>query len=147
MSAHRTMGQRTVPGRRGFTLLEVLAACMLLAVLLVVATKVTSQVVSAQRMDEQQTWALHEADIAMERLASLNWNDLTPQRVAAEQLSTSAQKVLGGGRLITAIDAVPGDPTAKRLRVEVQWRDSAGQSHTTRPLTAWKYRVGLQSQQ
>lgn len=127
--------------RRGVTLFEVSAAGILLAAAMVMSLQVLGSIAANERAAERRQWAVQEAANVLERLAALDWAEVTPERAAAAELSAPAREALPGGQLVVEVTG-PADDTAdaKRIVVEVRWRNQSGSRATAVRIVAWKYR-------
>lgn len=128
------------PGRTGFTLLEVVAASIVLGALMVATLQMLAwQNVQRRVLDTRQV-ALAEASRILDRLTWESWDRLTPERVQLESFSAKAASSFNSAALkITLTESNEGQLQAKRLQVEISWpRAQAG----LRPvrLVAWRYR-------
>ncbi|MGA2616453.1 MAG: prepilin-type N-terminal cleavage/methylation domain-containing protein [Thermoguttaceae bacterium] len=125
----------------GFTLIEVLAACFLLAALVSVSLQFFRAAGLQRRgMFERQT-AIEEASNVMERLWARPWEALPPGAVADVRLSPQATRLLPHGRVEARIDPPAGTPPAKRIRLAVCWQPVESQPAQTIELVAWKART------
>ena len=122
------------PRRRGFTLLEVLAAGALLAVAMTLAVQALGWLAADRRALDRRREAAQEAANIMERLASTPWDDLTPEALDVAKLSPEARKALPGGILKVAVTT---QGALKRLAVEVRWRGQGGPAEAPVRLTSW----------
>ena len=93
--------------RRGMTLLELAVAGALLGTLMVVCLQLLAATAEQRRAADQRQLAILEVENAMERLAARPWAELTPEAVAAPQLSPSIRNRLPGAELkVEVTDAV-----------------------------------------
>ena len=126
--------------RKGATLVEMVAATVLLMVVMSVSVQVLGWAAGQRRTAERRQWATQELANIMERLASEPWENLTAETVQAIHLSKQAGDVLPGGELHVELADQPGPPAAKRLQLELRWRNRAGEFDTPVRLTNWVYR-------
>jgi Tfp pilus assembly protein PilV len=126
-------------GRRGFTLLEVTLAGLLLVVLMAITVQMLGWVVSERRAAERRQWAIQEAANVMERLVVQPWDELTSDVEEAIDLSPQASAVLPDAELQVTVAAEPDQPDAKRLSVAVRWRPRPDQAAVQVRLTSWVY--------
>jgi type II secretory pathway pseudopilin PulG len=131
-AAARGQGTRAKSARRaGFLLGELLITVILLAVAMTVAVRLVGWVALEQRAAERRERALMEASNLLERLAA-----------ARAALSPAAQQALPGAELKVEVTEVDSPLPAKRLRVQVRWRDRSGGFEAPIRLTTWVYRPG-----
>lgn len=126
--------------RAGLTILESLAAVVLVAMLLGVSLEMLSAVTAQGRVARQRELAVQEAANAMERVFARPWDALTKDRLKSVSLSSDARRLLPGAEL--TIDVVPSseEPEAKQIAVCVRWRAGSGPVEKAVRLTAWRYR-------
>jgi type II secretory pathway pseudopilin PulG len=128
--------------RRGTTLVELVASCVLLGALLTVCLWLVQASVSERRATQERLVALQEAQNVLEDLYGRPWNDLGPDVAGRAQLSEQAKRVLPDGRVEAQIDGPQEgrkDVAAKRIAVSVRWRPSAARPELSVRLVAWKY--------
>ena len=124
-----------IPGnRRGFTLLEVMAAGALLAVAMTLAVHALGGMAADRRALDRRREATQEAANLMERLAATPWDDLTTEALAPVALSPEAAGALPDGTLKIAVSS---RGTLKRLAVEIRWRGQGGPPEAPVRLTSW----------
>ncbi|MCE9556152.1 MAG: hypothetical protein K8T91_22615 [Planctomycetes bacterium] len=127
--------------KRGMAIIEVAAACGVLLGLMAVVAGVFAMTQHGRRAAERHNWALTEASNCLERLSAAPWDDLTPQRAAAEALSPSAREVLGPtATMVTKIEDVAAEPVSRKIDVEIRWTNDGRPAPVVR-LTTWRYRM------
>lgn len=127
------------PDRRGFSLMEIIVAAGLLGVIMLVTVPSLRWVSAGRRDAAQRQLAAQELANVMERLLARELSALTPEAIAAEELSAEAKARLPGGELRVTVTVADDSPPAKRVTAELRWRDSTGQTMAPIRLTAWKY--------
>jgi prepilin-type N-terminal cleavage/methylation domain-containing protein len=133
-SSHRGSSP-ACPGRRGFTMIEMVAAMALLMVAMTLVVELVGWVAAERRAAERRTRAIQEAANLMERLTARAPGVLTPEGVAALRLSPAAQAALPGGELKVRLD--PAEDGLTRIRLELRWRDRSGGFEAPVRLTSW----------
>ena len=128
--------------RRGFTLLELSVACVLLAAAMVVAVQLLGWVALGRRAAERRQWASQEVANVMEHFTAGGWENATPEQANTIRLSKPARDVLPDADLFVAVAMPESEPGAKRITVELKWRNHAGEFDAPVRLTAWMYRHG-----
>ena len=131
-----------IRGRRGFTLLELSVACVLLAVAMVVALQLLGWVALERRAAERRQWAIQEVANVMEHFTARGWENATLDQAKAIQLSKPAREVLPDAELMVAVTTPESVPATKRISVELKWRNRAGEFDAPVRLTTWLYRHG-----
>ena len=126
--------------RRGFSFIELAAALALLMTLISISNPLIVWMVQERRASDQKVWATQEAANIMQLLAARDWEDLTAEKVQDIELSEPAQAKLRNGKLKIDITTSPEVLEARRIRIEIHWRDNTGQQSRPVRLTAWRYR-------
>ncbi len=126
--------------RRGVILLEVVAACGLMAVLVAVCLQMLAVTTATRRTVERRAIALQEAANLLERASALSWQDITPERLTEIDIAPSVREILPGAvaRWSVKTPAEPGPP-ATQVRVEITWINPAGQTDVPVRLSYWMY--------
>jgi prepilin-type N-terminal cleavage/methylation domain-containing protein len=127
--------------RRGFTLMELIAAGVLLGVLLLVCAQVWGVTAAQHRGIQNRQTALRAAANLMERLTTRSWDQLTTAGSADLQLSPATLDMLPDARLEVRIDEPAEGESGKRIAVSVRWPDRDGRPEQSVRLVAWKHRA------
>lgn len=126
--------------RRGFTLAELAIATLMLVLAMSATVRSFGWMLAQRREVQHRELALQEASNVLERVTALGWSDLTSDRAAACSLSEAARHRLPGATLKVALEAQQDPQPAKRIRVEVGWRDRSGALQPPIRLVSWVYR-------
>ena len=126
--------------REGVFLIEVAAALVLLGALAAIVAQTVAWSAAERRASERREMALAEAANAIERLAAADWDSLAPEAATEETLSPVAKQMLPRGRITHEIQATTGSPPAKRIAIEVLYRNPAGEAEAPVRLTTWVYK-------
>ena len=126
--------------RRGFTLIECLAAVALVAAVLALTMQLVHASAVQRRAVQQRELAIQELANLMERLSILPWQDLSPEKARSMQLSEHARGALPGAELTIDVTASSEGPQAKRILISLRWEDESGRPATPLRLAAWRYR-------
>jgi Tfp pilus assembly protein PilV len=124
--------------RRGFLLIEMLAAGVLLLALTALCVKYFAVTATQRRTLDQRQTALNEAANIMELLTVRPWSDLTSETLAKISLSPETQLTLSDGELKIDLADEDAKPAAKRITVTIRWQDSNGQWNQPVRLVAWR---------
>lgn len=130
--------------RSGFTLMEILASCLLLAALLTLCVQLVGASTTQRKAAALRETALLEAANAMERMVAGSWDSLTSEAAGQAALSPEAAESLPGGKLAVEIEPVEDDPAARRIAVEVRWEPAPGRAPERVRLVAWRYSSAVQ---
>ncbi|MCL4192866.1 MAG: hypothetical protein KJZ87_14120 [Thermoguttaceae bacterium] len=125
---------------RGFTLLEIFVASLLLAALLMVSLSMIAATTAHRQSVVRQQVALVEAANAMEHLWTLPWDELTAEHAGSLALSPEAMRSLADGALQVAVAESKGDLPGKRITVRIAWTPRSGLPAEQVGLVAWRFR-------
>jgi hypothetical protein len=140
MQARRTHNLRRT--RRGTTLLECVIALGVLAAALTLGAQVLAWSAAQRRLGDQRHVALQEAANCLERVRQMPWEELTAERLATLDLSSEARQRLTSAELHVAPEEIAGQPSAKRVEVEIQWLTRHGETPLRVALVTWRYKTG-----
>lgn len=145
IAAQRNPADRFRSSRRprGFTLIEVAAAGVMLATALVITVQVLTLSSAQAREVERRQFAVQEAANLLERLAVAPWDALGSETAASQKLSTEALSRLPGGDVNVAIESDDEPANSKRIAVTIRWRNRSGEFTAPVRLTAWVFRPEL----
>lgn len=97
------------------------------------------QLVAAQRRAaEYRALASLETANVMEDLLCRSWMELTPQAPRV-QLSQTTRERLPSPQLRINVASEAGDPSSRRITVEIDWQASDGRRGQPLRLVAWRY--------
>ena len=127
--------------RRGFTLLEIVTAVAMMAVLMAVAMKGLTAISAQRQALAHRETALREAANLAERLWGRPFDELTAEKLASVRISDEAAAALPDATV--KIDVAPraADPAAKRVAIELSWLDSTGLPQRPVRVVFWKHRT------
>ncbi len=137
-----TINPSTRTKRRGFGLAEVAVSAILLMVALVLVAQIVIGLAAERKAAEQRQRAFQEAANVMERVTSRTWDELTPEYAKGITLAVPTSSALRGGSVDVAIAPASGEPPAKKIAVEVRWRDRTGGPEAPVRLVSWVYHQG-----
>ena len=126
-----------IAARRGVSLFEIVVATVLLGAVMTVSVQLLGWAAATRESAERRQWAVQEVANLMERLASRPWSELTPEAAAAESISDSARAMLRDAELKIAVTEPASEPAAKRVAIELRWRNRAGEFDSPVRLTTW----------
>jgi hypothetical protein len=136
----RNVRDRTaVRARRGSTLIEVGVSLVVLATASVVAVRAAQAVAGQRREAERLTSAALEAANLMERLHTLPFSEVTPEKLQTFALSPWCRDRLPEPRLAITMSEEREPAAGKRIAVTLDWRGRDGQRTPPVRLTAWRY--------
>ncbi len=126
--------------RKGFSLLELVVAAIVLAAILAVVLKFYAAMVAGELAARHRDAAAREAANVLERLWQWPFEQLTAEKARQLRLGEEAREGLPGGELAVEIREPDKDPGAKRIVVEVRWRERPDAPPTPVRLVAWRFR-------
>jgi prepilin-type N-terminal cleavage/methylation domain-containing protein len=127
--------------RRGFTLLETLAAAAVLGGLMVVCVKFFAASAAQQAAMRDRGRAAQLAANVMERLAATPWDLLTAENVRRLQDAEDLRQGMPDGKIEIRISQTPGEPDAKQIAVVVHCPSPPDVPQRPVRLAAWRYRL------
>ena len=125
---------------RGITLIEVVAAASVMAVLMITTVQMLSALAERQRAAERRTLAIETVQALVEQLGNTAWDNLTPQAAERLALPDQARPFLPGAKLEAAVVDEAEPVVAKRIFVKLTWNGPGGQPTGPVRLTAWSFR-------
>jgi prepilin-type N-terminal cleavage/methylation domain-containing protein len=125
--------------RPGVTLIEVIAAVSMLAVLLGSSVQILRALSTQQLAATRRAMALQAVQAITEEFANVPWTELTP--AAADKLSVPAvaKLYLPGAALSAAVTNANQPIESKRLSVELRWNSPNGKPAAPLRVTTWVY--------
>ena len=135
----RTSTNRTPTRRRGYGLLELALAAMLLAVALVLVAQTAAVTATQRRAVEYRRLAMQEAANLMERLADRPWTESTPEAARETAKAFAAKSSLPRAEFTVDVETKPSDPSAKKIAVAIRWGAPDRRESPVR-LVGWVYR-------
>jgi hypothetical protein len=131
---------------RGFTLVELAGAMLVMAVVMALTLQLLTWVAAERRGASRRQWALREADNVLERVVARPWDELSGDRLAADDVTERIRRELPDGRLNIDVRPSPSGPETKRVRVEIRWRGPSGADEAPVRLTTWVARTAPEVQ-
>lgn len=128
--------------RRGITIVELVAALVLLGVAYSLTVSMLASVALQRRSAEQQQVALQHAANLLERTAARSWADLPTGRLSTPDPPANLTAVLPELDQRVEVTETKQDENAKRVTVTLSWRNRAGQIVAPVQLTTWIYPGG-----
>lgn len=125
---------------RGMTLVELCAACSLLAVAIPLTVAALGAVAQQRRGLELRQRAIETADNLLERMTSERWEDLSSDRLAEVKELAQTDSGLPDAELKIALVEQSGPPVSKRIEVELSWRPGAARVRQQVQLSGWVFR-------
>jgi type II secretory pathway pseudopilin PulG len=122
------------------TLLETSVALGLAGALLAISMQMFTVAARQQASEERRRAAVREAANAVERLGTVAYDDLTPERLDRLGAALALEDTLPGATLKFDVEPAEGPPAGKRIVVTVGWTDTGGPIPPPVTLVRWRYR-------
>jgi len=129
-----------IAARRGFSLLEIVVAGVIMAALMSVCLQLLGAMAAQRRAIDGRQTAIHQAANVMERVCGRRWSELTDENVRQMQQAEQSLPATPGVWVEIRLVQSPGEPAAKRITVLIHWEDDSGNSGRPIRLVAWRYR-------
>jgi Tfp pilus assembly protein PilV len=110
---------------RGFTLIETAITSLLLSALFLTAIPTIGWIVRTRQAAERHQVALLAVGNLMERITSLEWSALTPERLSAMSLPESVSRQLPDAALQIAVESPADESDVKQISIELRWPEAA----------------------
>ena len=128
--------------RRGFTLIELIATCILLGVVFSVSIPLLTVVAHERRSVEQRQFALQHAANLLERATTKSWSDLPVGNQELADAPVDVQTLLPGLERQVEVAELPETLRSKQVTVSIRWKSRTGQLVAPIRLSAWVYPIG-----
>jgi|SRR4051812_22134642 hypothetical protein len=140
-SNHSTFGNLNMHARfRGaFTLLEVVIAAGMLAMLLTTSVQMLRALTNYQRGSERRAVALEAAQAVSDQVANIPWDQLTAESANKVTIPKQLESYLPGAKLSVSLEDEATPTTSRRIHVVVNWNGTDGQSSAPVRLTSWAF--------
>jgi prepilin-type N-terminal cleavage/methylation domain-containing protein len=140
-SNHHTSGKSlaNAPGRRGFTLMEVVIAASMLAMLLAASVQMLRAISLHQRATERRAVALEGVQAVADQVANIPWKQLTAENAQKVTLPKPLDEFLPGAKLSVSLDEAKTPVESKRVHIDLTWNGPDGQPVAPIQLTSWAF--------
>lgn len=119
--------------------MEVVVACGLAAVLMAVSVQMLTLMATQRRDVERRAIAQQEAANLIERVASIPFEQLTPDSLQSLTIDPEVARLLPAAKASLSLAAEPGPTPAKRVAVEVSWIGVGKRRELPVRLTSWVF--------
>ena len=127
------------PLRRAFTLLEVIVAAAMLAVLLTTSVQMLRALSIHQRATERRAVGLEAAEAVADQVANIPWDQLTAESAKKVIIPKQLDSYLPGAKLSVSLDEEPTPTASRRIHVDLTWNGADGQAVAPVRLTSWVF--------
>jgi hypothetical protein len=139
----RRIGKRP---RRGYTLVEIAVAALLLMAAMSITVKALGWVARERRSADRRQWAAQEVSNVMEQLTAEPFEKLNTARAREITLASKAERVLPGASWqVEIVNEARPDFPGKRLSLLLRWKDRVGEWGAPVRLTSWVFGRGKSS--
>jgi prepilin-type N-terminal cleavage/methylation domain-containing protein len=127
--------------RRGFGMIEVTMALLVLSVAMILLVKLVTWTGLERREARRRTLAVQEVSNVMERLSLEPFDEVTAARARAIAQERSAEDALPGASWdVDVVDQPDPSAPARRVSLRLRWKHASGDTDKPVELTAWIYR-------
>lgn len=125
--------------RSAFSLVELIAALILLGVVFSVSISMLATAARQRRAAEQRQFAIQHATNLLERTMTRTWSELPVGTQTLAPPPTDVQAVLPGLKCQIEVKALAQEVESKLITVTVHWNDFSGHELAPVHLSAWMY--------
>lgn len=126
--------------RRGMTLLEAGVALLVMTAAIVAVVELVSATTKERRTRRQRQVAVLELANQAERIALLEWNEATPERLTTWKPSAMLAAAITAPTC--QVRVTNESSRERRIDLSVGWQNAAGQAVRPAMLSVWKYEPG-----
>ena len=128
-----------IEDRRGFTIVELIATCLLLGVLFSITVPMFAVVARERRSTEQRQFALQHAANLLEHATSRPWSEIPVGELNLPDADPDLQIVLPSLERTLVVKQIEGQPESRQIIASIQWQGSSGQMVSPLRVSAWVY--------
>jgi hypothetical protein len=123
--------------RRGATILELVATCILLGVVFSVSVPLLTVVARERRSAGQRQFAMQHAGNLLERTVARGWSNLSAGPQVIAPADSELESLLPGLEQRAEVRSLGEELDTKLVTVSIRWRNRAGQLIAPVQLSAW----------
>src|SRR3954468_9345997 len=112
--------------RRAFTLLEVVIAAGMLAMLLTTSVQMLRALSVYQRGSDRRAVALEAVQAVSDQIANIPWDQLTDESAKKVTIPKQLEVYLRGAKLSVSIEDEPTPTASRRIHVDLTWNGQDG---------------------
>ncbi len=125
--------------RHGFTLVELIATCILLGVVFSVSIPLLTVVARQRRIAEQRQFAIQHASNLLEHTTSRGWKKLAAGPQELTDAPDDLASLLPGLERRVEVKELSEEPRCKLVSVTIAWQSHIGQPVVPLQFSAWVY--------
>jgi hypothetical protein len=125
--------------RRAFTLLEVVIAAGMLAMLLTTSVQMLRALSLYQRGSERRAIALQAVQAVSDQIANTPWDQLTTESAKKATIPKQLDSYLPAAKLSISLEDETTPTASRRIHVDLTWNGPDGQSLAPVRLTTWAF--------
>ena len=107
--------------RRGFTIIEVVAATGIVLVAMVLVAQIGYWSLRERTRSAARQVVIELAANVLESARAQPWEGLDAEWAAAQRIPEELEELLSEGRISVAVEPEPAPPRTKRVTVEIRW--------------------------
>jgi len=123
----------------GTTVVEAIVALVIALAVLATVGQLLSLAAGQRRATNQRATAVREAGNLMEHALARPWVEIRTEELTKLPLSASCRQGLPEAQVRWDVTEEDASAKAKRIRLAIDWQDSAGQRGDPVRLVAWRY--------
>lgn len=132
--------------RRGFTIVELLVALVILAAAMALVVRVVATAADQRRETARRRTAVQEAANVLERIVARPWEEIDETQLDDVRLSPHAVEALPGAKLKVKVAEDAGRPAARRVAVTLTWNAHGDEAAASTQLVGWKFSPPVEAQ-
>jgi hypothetical protein len=125
--------------RRAFTLLEVVIAASMLAMLLTTSVHMLRALTIYQRGSEHRAVALEAVEAVSDQIANTPWDQLTKESAKKATIPKQLDSYLPGAKLSVSLENEATPTSSRRIQIDLSWHGPDGQLCSPVRLTSWVF--------
>jgi hypothetical protein len=122
-----------------FTLLEIVAASAMLAVLLTSCVQMLRAISIHQRASDRRIVAMEAVQAVADEAANISWDQLTADSAKKINVPKPLSGHLPGAKLSISLEDENMPAASKRIHIELTWNGQDGQPVAPVQLTTWAF--------
>lgn len=131
--------------RSAYSLVELIAAMILLGVVFTVSISMLAAAARQRRGIEQRQFAIQHAANLLERTMTRTWSELPVGPQTLDPSPSDVQAILPGLDCRIDVKDLPSEAVSKLVTVTIRWKDLSGHELAPVHLSAWMYPLEAES--
>ncbi|MBW8883213.1 MAG: hypothetical protein JF612_00245 [Planctomycetia bacterium] len=122
------------------TIAELMVALFIMTTAMVAIVQLLAAAAGQRRTVEERRIALAEVANAAERVATLSWEETSPEKLATWKPSAEFTAALPQATCAAEVTEESGPPATRRIRLSVTWANAVGQTREPVTIALWKFK-------